>query len=409
MPYISVIPTVAAINKEAATYAQNLTYRAFGALKGLTYGNNNTLALSYNNRLQLTNWTVPNVLGWEYSYNDYYNADDGRVLFAKNTASSTAAGLRDDKLDRSYDYDQVGRLNGSHTGYEARLHMNRQGAGDSTNYGAYSQAYNYDQWGNMTSRVGWGGWDGAGVNYTLAYSNNRQSINPINNAAMQYDASGNQTNNGYWSFQYDATGQMTAATDGGNVLSHNYDGDGLRFKKVANGTTTYYLRSSPLGGQVVAEFNGSGTWTRGYVYLGSQMIAIQQGTNNTVSWVHQDPVTKSQRTTASNGTVTSTIDLDPWGGETSVSANQSFQPHCFTSYERDVNNHDQAQARSYQRQSSSVGKNQCRPEARPPSCLTSVVICNKKCVFLQRRVLRLSTLAASSSINSEVFELSDGM
>src|SRR5205085_8835120 len=102
MPYISVIPTVAAINKEAATYAQNLTYRAFGALKGLTYGNNNTLALSYNNRLQLTNWTVPNVLGWEYSYNDYYNADDGRVLFAKNTASSTAAGLRDDKRSEEH-------------------------------------------------------------------------------------------------------------------------------------------------------------------------------------------------------------------------------------------------------------------------------------------------------------------
>lgn len=56
-----------------------------------------------------------------------------------------------------------------------------------------------------------------------------------------------------------------------------------------NGVTTY-LRSTLLGGQVVSELNSSGQWTRGYVYLDGQMVAIQQ--NSAVSWVHQDPVTK---------------------------------------------------------------------------------------------------------------------
>src|SRR5438105_6426425 len=74
------------------------------------------------------------------------------------------------------------------------------------------------------------------------------------------------------------------------------------------------------------------------------MLAIQQ---NGVSWIHQDPITKSQRITASNGTVTATIDLDPWGGETSVSANQSFQPHRFTTYERDMEGADEAMMRRY--------------------------------------------------------------
>src|SRR5438552_13144394 len=37
-------------------------------------------------------------------------------------------------------------------------------------------------------------------------------------------------------------------------------------KKTENGTTTtWYLHSTVLGGQVVAEINGSG-WTSGYVY-----------------------------------------------------------------------------------------------------------------------------------------------
>jgi hypothetical protein len=79
-----------------------------------------------------------------------------------------------------------------------------------------------------------------------------------------------------------------------------------------------------LGGQVVADLNASGTWFRGYVYLGGQMIAIQ---DSGVNWVHQDPVTKSQRITNSSGNVTRTIDLDPWAGETGRSSNQAFQPH----------------------------------------------------------------------------------
>ena len=65
-------------------------------------------------------------------------------------------------------------------------------------------------------------------------------------------------------------------------------------------------------------------------------------------WVHQDPVTKSQRITNSSGTVTTTIDLDPWGGETARSSNQAFQPHRYTSYERDANGGDDAMMRRYQ-------------------------------------------------------------
>ncbi|MFL6207478.1 MAG: RHS repeat-associated core domain-containing protein, partial [Pyrinomonadaceae bacterium] len=45
---------------------------------------------------------------------------------------------------------------------------------------------------------------------------------------------------------------------------------------------------------------------------------------------------------------TSVVDVDPWGGETSKSSNQAFQPHRFTSYERDGNSGDDAQQRRYQ-------------------------------------------------------------
>ena len=104
-----------------------------------------------------------------------------------------------------------------------------------------------------------------------------------------------------------------------------------------------------LGGQVVAEIIWGGAswgWNRGYVYLGSQLLAVQQGG---VNWMHEDPVTKSKRVTNSSGAIVSTIELDPWGADTNRSSNGAFQPKKFTSYERDANGTDEAMFRRYNR------------------------------------------------------------
>ena len=110
-----------------------------------------------------------------------------------------------------------------------------------------------------------------------------------------------------------------------------------------------FLRSSVLGGQVVAEIDyvgGLWQWWRGYVYAGSQLLAVQQGG---VFWMHEDPVTKSKRVTNSAGAIVSTIELDPWGADTNRSSNGAFQPKKFTSYERDGNGSDEAMFRRYNR------------------------------------------------------------
>jgi RHS repeat-associated protein len=65
--------------------------------------------------------------------------------------------------------------------------------------------------------------------------------------------------------------------------------------------------------------------------------------------VHQDPVAKSKRVTNSAGTVVSTVELDPWGGNTNRSNNDAFQPRKFTTYERDGNASDEAMHRRYNR------------------------------------------------------------
>jgi RHS repeat-associated protein len=314
-----------------SNYASNIRYRAWSGLKSVSYGNNRALSVSYDNRLRPTQWSIPNVMRWNYAYNNF-NENTGRVTYAQN--------LDDPTLDRSYDYDHVGRLIEARTASEARGHLIGQGG---TQDGPYAHSYRYDQMENMWYRVGWGGWLNPWLEQWPSYVNNRLTTNPWTGASMSYDAAGNLTNDGYQSYTYDATGQQTYAS--GGTLTQSYDGDRMRVKKVESGATTYYVRSSVLGGQVVSELTAGGALQRGYVYLGSQMLAIQQSSQ--VSWVHQDPITKSQRITNSSGTITSTIDLDPWGGETSRSSNQAFQPHRYTSYERDGNGGDEAMMRRY--------------------------------------------------------------
>jgi RHS repeat-associated protein len=321
-------------------YALNLRYRAFGGLKGLTYGNNKTLALNYDERLRLKTWDVQGVLGWNYSYNNFYE-NTHRVTYAKNISNyGTVNG--DPTLDRSYEYDHVGRLLYAHTGVEARSLVGESTAG--VDYGSYSQHVSYDVFGNHTARVGWGGIFGSSTNHSQSFQNNRRD-------GLTYDAAGNLTNDGA-QYTYDALGQQTngvyPAGWGGYAnysLQQSYDGDGLRGKKVDNGTPTYYLRSTVLGGQVVAEMTYQGNWDRGYVYLGGQLLLVQSG--GVPKWVHQDPITKSQRLTDFYGNLQAVVDLDPWGGETSRSWQQWHQPHRYTSYERDGNGNDQAMFRQY--------------------------------------------------------------
>ena len=60
-----------------------------------------------------------------------------------------------------------------------------------------------------------------------------------------------------------------------------------------HGGIIYDVRSSVLGGQVVAEvrnWGGGWSWSRGYVYWPSgELLAVQQ---MGMKWVHRDPVVK---------------------------------------------------------------------------------------------------------------------
>jgi YD repeat-containing protein len=300
----------------ASLYASDMQYRAWGALKHLTYGNNLNLDLLFNNRLQTTKYDLKTqagarIMGREYQYTTTLTSadNDGRVKYSRDLVANN--------LDRTYVYDNAGRLLVASAGVNNGSYYS----------GPFQQSYTKDVWGNLTGRS-WrtfGSYNG--YIYPQSSSYNDNYVNNRNTATgWQYDANGSlltSTGDGVTRQQtYDSTGMMLTSSQTGKNITAAYDGDGQRVKFSENSTTTYYVRSSVLGGQTITELNQYGAKVRGYVYAGGTMIAKQEGSQ--VLWDQRDITGVSMRLTNSNGAVTSKIETDPLGTQVDDTANYNY-------------------------------------------------------------------------------------
>jgi YD repeat-containing protein len=277
-----------------STYASNIQYRAWGAMKHLTYGNNRNLDAGYNARLKVTSFSISGVMGSEYQYNN-----DGRIRYARDLLAANSP------FDRGYAYDHVGRLTEGTTGSKAR--------GVNLDDGPYQETFGFNVWGNLAARAGTN-WAAPIEGLAASYTNNRRQ-------GWTYDADGRPTQQDTLETTYDASGHRTRTFDSairgkfspGLTITQEYDGNGARLKrKENNAAPNYFLRSSALGGKVVTELGGSGAKLRGYVYAAGQLLAKQEA--NEVRWVHFDPRTENQW--QSNATTSwGVAQVDPLGGD----------------------------------------------------------------------------------------------
>jgi|GEM_PF-1178544 len=285
-------------------YLTSASYRAWGAVKGMTYGNNFTLAVSYNSRLQETEYEVggrtspygpSTVMKMQFSY-----YADGMLKYAHDTL--------DDRYDRAYSYDRIGMMQEAYTGSESRDYINGTNSGTPT--GPYRQTYQYDIFGNLTHRDNrfWSQNDAVNASYANA---RRQD------PAFHYDAEGNLTRDTDLSYTYDAAGRNTSlvASASSRTFALTYDGDGQVLKRVESqpgtATTVYYLRSSVMGGKIISELNQSGQKTKGYVFAGGELLAIQE--NNIVKWHHENPLTGSSGSSGVEGWFSLEVEPDASG------------------------------------------------------------------------------------------------
>lgn len=259
-----------------STFASGMRYRAWGALKQGSYqtssnGNSYNVNASYNGRLQMTHFTK-GAGQW-----DYQHSADGRVSFAGDLSNPTI-------FDRAYSFDHVGRLIQGLTGAEAR--------GGTTPDGPFKQTYGYDVFDNMNSRHN-RFWSQPDDPFTATYVSDRNTI-------WSYDAAGNikfDTLN----HKFDVMSRATRISDSIELftIDQSYDGDGQPAKRIENrpglnyAITTYYVRSSVLGGQVISELSASGINSGTHktrVYLNGTEIAIYDSWVNQVLSTLTDPV-----------------------------------------------------------------------------------------------------------------------
>jgi YD repeat-containing protein len=269
---------VTGTNYGVPQFASGIQYRAWGAVKQAAYGDGTTLSLNYNQRLGVTHHEIPNIISIDYQY-----FNDGSLSYSHD--------VLDPRFDRSYARDHVGRLTRGRSGAEAR-------GEPSTTDRPYWQNYVYDAFDHLTSRVT-KHWSSQLYVSVDSYTNNRR-------VDWHYDAAGNLTDNLAIQYSYDAAGRMVFVSSGS--LNQFFDGDGQRVKSTEPNDVTYYVRSSLLNGQVIAELDASGNRRRGFIYAGTELLA-EQWQNGVVSFTHKD----SSGTSVRGGF--ESHELDPLGAE----------------------------------------------------------------------------------------------
>jgi YD repeat-containing protein len=326
----------------SAPLASNAKYRAWGALKHVDYGNGTGVGMSYDARLLLSSYALSGVKeadtgALRQEGSDFQHYADGRVKFSSDYQSDAQNfGF----YDRAYSYDHVGRLNVAYSGAGAHDFVSGTNSGLD---GPYRQSYTYDEWDNMRGRAG---------NYWGHDDTSTENFGPTGRhaAPWEYDADGRLVSmhdpspNGLAyspaHHTYDAAGRRTVmtqttsqvATQGNPVVltttvtqTDAYDGDGQGIKRSTVRQTNsnpsftgvaYYLRSSVLGGRMVAEYDAAGVRSSFNVWAGGEVLARQDNANTqtpTLVWQHTNPVTGDARETDSTGRLTAQTHVDSAG------------------------------------------------------------------------------------------------
>ena len=117
-------------------------------------------------------------------------------------------------------------------------------------------SYYYDVMGNRTSM------DNGDV--TIYTHNKLNQYDSVYGLPWSYDKNGNVIEDAWSQYYYDCENRLTDVNYAGDKLgTYTYDYLGRRVSKIAGGQTTKFCYD---GERIIAEYNGSGTLVRKYVY-----------------------------------------------------------------------------------------------------------------------------------------------
>lgn len=244
----------------------------------------------------------------------------------------------------NYQYDQLNRL--------TRVQETSQNIVGTD----FTQAFSYDQWGNRTIDVGA---TTAGIpgltRKTFAVNTSNNHITSIDGVSVNYDAAGNQTNDGTGVRVYDSQNRMTQVVQSGISHNYTYDNDGRRTRRSLNNGAQNIWQIYGIDGELVAEYGqGGGTSSpqKEYGYRNGNLVVIWDGSQSgdkALKWLMTDHLGSTRMEIDKSGSLAGITRHDylPFGEELNADSGAQrsgvgFEPPSsntkqrFTSKERDI-------------------------------------------------------------------------
>jgi len=261
---------VIGVLNNAANLATNISYKPFGWMNSITYGNGVIGSITYDNQYRVTGITAGTVMNLSYGQ---YDAN-GNITSITNNLDATK--------NKSFTYDALDRL------------------ASATASGIWgSLAWTYDGVGNRLTE-----------NSTVySYTPSTNKLSGVGGSTYSFDSDGNTTSDGTRGYTYNQNQRLIQAVNGATTANYTYNGNGQRVKKSVSGTTTIFHFDQV--GQLIAESNSAGSITAEYVYLNSQPLAKIEGVNT--YYFITDYMGTPQKATDSTGAAVWSADYKPFG------------------------------------------------------------------------------------------------
>jgi RHS repeat-associated protein len=135
--------------------------------------------------------------------------------------------------------------------------------------------------------------------------------------SIGYDANGNQTNHNEWGMTYDRENRLVSATSASLAVSYRYDALGRLIERIAGNSTNrmYYA-----GWQLIAEYDGTGTLQRKYVYGPGIDEPIRMTSGGANYYYHADGLGSVTEITDGTGNLVERYRYDVYGAPTFYNA-----------------------------------------------------------------------------------------
>jgi RHS repeat-associated protein len=254
---------------------------------------------------QYSTISFPNGQSRNYTYDD-----QGRLLQLANTLGQTNLGT----FSYGYDSPLLGQrtsmtssLGATSYSYDSNYQLTGATYPNVAPFNGEVHAWTYDNIGNrLTNTV-----NASTANYTYF----KNGGNPLNGQRLQndgvktyaYDANGNVTGDGTYTYSWDYENRLTGITGGGLTASYSYDYLGRRKSKTVNGITTNYLYDHQ---NLIREMSATNA---DYVFNRGIDEPLSESRGAMISYYDVDGLGSAIALDDPTGTIQNSYTFDVWG------------------------------------------------------------------------------------------------